>query len=525
MSIAHFEANLQLISELLPPDSKILKDFYQSKKLLEGLGMPYQKIDVCYNNCMLYYEGNKNKDKCDVCGLSRYEEGHNNVPRKVLRYLPIKDRLERLYRHENTAKLMQSHKRSKSGKMRHPCDGEAWQQFDEDFQDFASEPRNVRLAVATDGFTPFGREAAPYSCWPVFVTPINLPPGFIMKTEYIFLALVVPGPEHPGKNLNILMQPLVDELLSLWNGVNTYDAYRKKDFTMRVAYVRSIHDFPAYGDFSGWSTHGRLACPICLGDTKSFLLRNGRKPCWFDCHRRFLPENHSFRFEHNAFRKDTVMLDEPPRYLTGEEILAQINSFISDTDNYGKLHNWKFISCFWQHPYFHKLLLRHNIDMMHNEKNVAEAIWNTCMDIPEKTKDNVKARRDLAQICSRPSQNLRQKPNGNWDKPRGPFCIDKKDKPIILQWFKELKFPDGYAANIRRGVNLTTKRILGLKSHDYHIFMEHLLLVAFRGFHPNNKWICLAELSFFYHQLCSKELSKESVCLLEQQVAVLVCKM
>jgi hypothetical protein len=62
--------------------------------------MPYQKIDVCYNNCMLYYEGNKNKDKCDVCGLSRYEEGHNNVPRKVLRYLPIKDRLERLYRSE-----------------------------------------------------------------------------------------------------------------------------------------------------------------------------------------------------------------------------------------------------------------------------------------------------------------------------------------------------------------------------------------------------------------------------------------
>jgi hypothetical protein len=135
--------------------------------------------------------------------------------------------------------------------MRHPCDGEAWKQFDEDFKDFASEPRNVRLAVATDGFTPFSRDAAPYSCWPVFVTPLNLPPGFIMKTEYIFLALVVPGPEHPGKNLNVLMQPLVDELLSLWNGVETYDAYRKKDFTMRVAYLWSIHDFPAYGNFSG----------------------------------------------------------------------------------------------------------------------------------------------------------------------------------------------------------------------------------------------------------------------------------
>ena len=106
MSIAHFEANLELINELLPLESKIPKDSYQSKKLLEGLGMPYQKIDVCYNNCMLYYKDNKNKDKCDVCGLSRYEEGQNKVPRKVLWYLRIQDRLERLFCHENTAKLM-----------------------------------------------------------------------------------------------------------------------------------------------------------------------------------------------------------------------------------------------------------------------------------------------------------------------------------------------------------------------------------------------------------------------------------
>jgi len=49
MSIAHFEANLELIHELLPPESKLPKDFYQSKKLFEGLGMAYVKIDVCYN--------------------------------------------------------------------------------------------------------------------------------------------------------------------------------------------------------------------------------------------------------------------------------------------------------------------------------------------------------------------------------------------------------------------------------------------------------------------------------------------
>lgn len=88
-----------------------------------------------------------------------------------------------------------------------------------------------------------------------------------------------------------------------------------------------------------------------------------------------------------------------------------------------------------------------------------------------------------------------------------------------------LKFPDAYAANIQRGVNLLQKRILGLKSLDYHIFTERLLPVVFRGFLADNVWRSLAELSFFYQQLCAKELSKDVVHSLEQNVAVLLCKL
>lgn len=93
MSIAHYDDTLQLIHELLPPDSKLAEDFYHSKKLLQGLGITYIKIDVCYNDCMLYYKENEHKDKCDFCNTPRFEDGQNKVPRKVLRYLPITDRL------------------------------------------------------------------------------------------------------------------------------------------------------------------------------------------------------------------------------------------------------------------------------------------------------------------------------------------------------------------------------------------------------------------------------------------------
>src|SRR5438128_11885897 len=97
--------------------------------------------------------------------------------------------------------------------MVHPCDGEAWQQFDEDFSDFASDSRNVRLFIATGGFTPYSLGAAPYTCWPVFVAPLNLPPGVLLRPECIFLSLAISGPQHLGKNLGISMQPYADEFM------------------------------------------------------------------------------------------------------------------------------------------------------------------------------------------------------------------------------------------------------------------------------------------------------------------------
>lgn len=218
--------------------------------------------------------------------------------------------------------------------------------------------------------------------------------------------------------------------------------------------------------------------------------------------------------------------------MTGEQIHSQLKSLVHNDGNgkdafegFGKTHNWTHICGLWQLPYFEKLLIRHNIDVMHNEKNMAEALLVTCLDISEKTKDNVKARLDLASICDRPQYHLREKSNGGWEKPRALFCLTRPQKVAVLEWLKGLKFPDMYTANIRRGVKLTDLQITGLKSHDYRIFMERLLPIAFRGFIDNSIWLALAELSFFYRELCSKELDLENLKKLEEGIPVLVCKL
>jgi hypothetical protein len=145
----------------------------------------------------------------------------------------------------------------------------------------------------------------------------------------------------------------------------------------------------------------------------------------------------------------------------------------------------------------------------------------TCMNITDKTKDNPKARKDLALICRRPTMEIGE----NKKKPRAPFSIKPKRKKQLMKWLKNLKFPDGYVAGFRRSVNLKTGKFSVLKSHDYHIIMERLLPVMFRGFVKNDVWKALVELSYFYRHLCAKEIKKEMMENLEQQIPILVCKL
>jgi hypothetical protein len=68
-------------------------------------------------------------------------------------------------------------------------------------------------------------------------------------------------------------------------------------------------------------------------------------------------------------------------------------------------------------------------------------------------------------------------------------------------------------------------KVLGMKSHDFHIWIERILPAMTRGYLPELVWRILAELSFFVRQLCAKELSRD-VCLdLEKAAPLLLYKL
>ena len=533
ISEAGFNRLLGIMKGMLPDDDNLPQSFYELHKKLEKFGLSYVKIDACKNGCMLFDKEYADWEYCGICGHSRYKPistpagRGKKKPYKVLHYLPLIPRLQRLFMSSVTAQFMTWHaeSRNSSGVISHPVDGEAWKHFDRIHQSFAADPRNVRLGLCADGFCPYGPASRSYSCWPVMLVVYNLPPWMCMKQPYLFLNMIIPGRYSPSNNIDVFLRPLIDELMLLWDqGVETYDAHKKQNFLLRAALLWTINDFPAYGMLSGWSTHGRLSCPYCMENTKAFRLQYGRKPCFFDCHRRFLPPNHPFRRQRDKFSK-RVDHDSPIQRLSGEEVLQRLDG-IEDLPfgikcgkqkplGFGVSHNWVKKSIFWKLPYWSTNLIRHNLDVMHIEKNVFDNVFNTLMDVKGKTKDNIQARMDMTVICKRKELEL-VKSNGRTLKPKASFTLTKKEQKRVCDWVKGLKLPDGFASNIARCVNVDECKFYGMKSHDCHIFMQRLLPIAIRDFVPNPIWDAITELSQFFRDICLPKIRVDHMQVLQR---------
>jgi len=96
------------------------------------------------------------------------------------------------------------------GVLRHSSDGQAWKNFNQVHPNFAVEPRNIRLGLCSDGCNLYIQASAkPYSCWPVIVTPYNLPPEMCISRPYMFLSCLIPGPHNPKARIDVYLQPLI----------------------------------------------------------------------------------------------------------------------------------------------------------------------------------------------------------------------------------------------------------------------------------------------------------------------------
>ncbi|XP_021719281.1 uncharacterized protein LOC110686964 isoform X2 [Chenopodium quinoa] len=223
--------------------------------------------------------------------------------------------------------------------MAHPNDSEAWKHLDRSFPDFAYEPRKVRLGMCTDGFDPNGKFGGQYSCWPVILTPYNLPPSMCMK------------------------------------------------------------------------------------------------------------------------------------------------------------------------------------------KNLCDQLIHKVMDVKKHTSNTVASRYDIAKYCKRRQLHVTEDARGKDTLPKSPFSLDKAQKKVLCEWVRNLKFPNGYASNLSRCVDLQSYKLHGLKSHDCHVFMERLLPVALKEMLPVHVLKAITEISLFFRDLCCSTIKLSDMESLEHNIAEILCKL
>jgi len=74
-------------------------------------------------------------------------------------------------------------------------------------------------------------------------------------------------------------------------------------------------------------------------------------------------------------------------------------------------------------------MLRHNLDVMHIEKNICEALIGTILNIVGKTKDTIKARLDLEDLGIKEELQFRE----DGEMPRARYTLSTKQKEAFCK--------------------------------------------------------------------------------------------
>ena len=135
----------------------------------------------------------------------------------------------------------------------------------------------------------------------------------------MMLSLLISWPQQPGNDIDVYLEPLIEDFKLLWDvGVEAFDGYKKEFFNLRAVLLWTINDFPAYGNLSGCTVKGYYACPYCGEQTTSCRLTHSKKNTYIG-HRRFLPPEHPFGDKKKAFYNE-VDKRAPLEMLTGHNM-------------------------------------------------------------------------------------------------------------------------------------------------------------------------------------------------------------
>lgn len=136
-------------------------------------------------------------------------------------------------------------------------DGRIWKSFKDHDNWFFQDIHNVAFIMNVDWFKPYKRSE--YKIGGIYLNILNLPRTERYKTKWTMLIGLIPGPTEPKENINSFLQPLVNDLIELWNGIQI-----GSDTTIRAALIAVSCDIPAARKVCQFLSHkANKGCSRC----------------------------------------------------------------------------------------------------------------------------------------------------------------------------------------------------------------------------------------------------------------------
>ncbi|GKD97387.1 putative transposon, En/Spm-like protein, partial [Tanacetum coccineum] len=265
---------------------------------------------------------------------------------------------------------------------------------------------------------------------------------------------------YPRNDIDVFLEPLVDDLHTLFEtGVDTYDASTKENFNLRAIVLWTINDYLALGTLCG--------CPY-----------SGFKGC--------------------------VLAPNP---LIEEQIYNEVQH-IENKWGKGKRTNNK--------------TSENQEDTGGREKNVCDSLVGTLLNVPGKTKDGMNARLDVAELGIKPELLARQEEDKTTLPPAG-YTLTNAEKDIFCETLSNIRVPQGYCSNFSSLVSLKDRKLISLKSHDYHMLMQEFLPIAICSImHPPTQY-AIIRFCFFFKFICRKEIILQELDKMQLELVVTLC--
>jgi hypothetical protein len=255
---------------------------HQVKKIISDLsGITSIIKDQCINSCVAFVGPYTDLDSCPICDEPRYDliqlqrsRGRIKHPRQVFHTFPIGPQLQALWRHPDSAELMQYRKRRteqvfeevrRNGGFPDAYDdivtGRAYL---EAVQQGRIKTDDMVLMMSLDGAQLYENKQS--DVWIYIWIIVDISPAHRYKKKHVIIGAVIPGPNKP-KYIPSFLYPGLHHLAALQReGLTVWDARRDVTFISHLFLFLALADGPGLTCVSNLVGHsGKNGCRMLCG--------------------------------------------------------------------------------------------------------------------------------------------------------------------------------------------------------------------------------------------------------------------